>query len=124
MSDDPIELLRRLVRIPSVNPMGRLVDGSGSRDYGNIWLEGRLTAFLLERLSGGAFRIDVQEVEPELDDLRAAGQRRREQSRRQYACRERRLLHLLPSEHAFDPSCVEKVPYVELSRWVLRALLS
>jgi acetylornithine deacetylase len=70
VSDDPIELLAQLVRIPSVNPMGRVVsDGAGHGVEGSIWREGRLTAFLRERLSGGAFRIDVQEVEPERSNL-------------------------------------------------------
>jgi acetylornithine deacetylase len=69
VSDDPIELLTQLVRIPSVNPMGRSVDGLSSQGDGNIWLEGRLTAFLLDRLNGGAFKIDMQEVEPQRSNL-------------------------------------------------------
>lgn len=67
MSDDPIELLTQLVRIPSVNPMGRAIDGIHGE--GGIWLEGRLAAFLMDRLNGGAFKIDVQEVEPQRSNL-------------------------------------------------------
>lgn len=67
MSDDPIELLTQLVRIPSVNPMGRPVDAS--QGEASIWLEGRLTAFLLDRLNGSAFKIDVQPIEPERSNL-------------------------------------------------------
>ena len=62
MSDEAIELAAQLVRIPSVNPMGREVEGPN-------WREAKLTAFLVDRLRGGPCRVDVQEVEPERSNV-------------------------------------------------------
>lgn len=64
MSSDPIELLRQLVAIPSLNPMGRPDPGPG---YG----EARLTEYLesLFRRAGVAFL--RQEVEPGRENILA-----------------------------------------------------
>jgi acetylornithine deacetylase/succinyl-diaminopimelate desuccinylase-like protein len=62
MSLDPLELLQQLIRIPSVNPMGR--DTSGP-DVG----EGRLTDFLQSRCEQLGLRWLRQNVHPGRDNL-------------------------------------------------------
>lgn len=54
---DPVALLKDLVAIPSVNPMGRGLTGPE-------FLEGRMTAYLADLLSGEGIAWEQVEVEP------------------------------------------------------------
>ena len=67
MSDKLLELLQDLVRIPSVNPMGREVSG-------DIYYEGRMTEFLEHRLtplSGLGVEFKRNTLEPGRDNIAA-----------------------------------------------------
>ena len=54
---DVTELVQDLVRIPSVNPMGRDVDG-------DIYFETRVSEFLTNLLDGLGFQVEAQLIEP------------------------------------------------------------
>ena len=67
MSDKLLELLQDLVRIPSVNPMGREVSG-------DIYYEGRMTEFLEHRLtplSGLGVEFKRNTLQPGRDNIAA-----------------------------------------------------
>ena len=61
---DVVETARRLIRIPSVNPMGRTVDG-------DIYLEHRLTDHLHQLLTGLGLPCERHPVAPGRDNLLA-----------------------------------------------------
>ena len=67
MSDKLFELLQNLVRIPSVNPMGRQVSG-------DIYYEGRMTEYLehwFTELSGMGVEFRRNTLEPGRDNIAA-----------------------------------------------------
>ncbi|MCC9605150.1 M20 family metallopeptidase [Blastopirellula sp. JC732] len=62
MASDVVSLLQELVRIPSVNPMGRDVAGE-------IYFEARLTSFLQQYVADWGFFCERQHVSPQRENL-------------------------------------------------------
>ncbi|UUO08258.1 M20 family metallopeptidase [Blastopirellula sp. J2-11] len=62
MTSDVVALLQQLIRIPSVNPMGRDVQGE-------IYYEARLTSFLEQYVADWGFFCERQFVSPERENL-------------------------------------------------------
>ncbi|MFI4877107.1 MAG: M20 family metallopeptidase [Blastopirellula sp. JB062] len=62
MTSDVVSLLQELIRIPSVNPMGRDVQGE-------IYLEVRLTSFLEQLAASWGYSCERQHVAPQRENL-------------------------------------------------------
>ncbi|TWT31953.1 M20 family metallopeptidase [Blastopirellula retiformator] len=66
MTSDVVSLLQDLVRIPSVNPMGRSIGRDVASD---IYLETRLTHFLEQYVADWGYYCERQAVAPQRDNL-------------------------------------------------------
>jgi acetylornithine deacetylase len=62
-NNNSAELLRELIRLPSVNPMGR-TDLAGAESTSDVLLEGRMTAYLCEWFSRQGISCTVQAAAP------------------------------------------------------------
>lgn len=67
MPTDVVELLRDLVAIPSVNPMGRDVSGLG--ESGDLYFEHRMTAYLVDWFHRHGLQYVTQELAPRRSNI-------------------------------------------------------